>query len=60
MLREDLDLKGLKKQEKGEECIMRFLTINTLNPYRVAVGCVGDVSVKHSALIFGLSEKGQN
>ena len=55
-----MDLKGLKKQEKGEECIMRFLTINTLNPYRVAVGCVGDVSVKHSALIFGLSEKGQN
>jgi len=47
-------------KETREGCIIRILTISTLNPYRMAVGHVGDVSVKHSALIFGFIEKGQN
>jgi len=39
---------------------MRILTIITLNRYGVAVGYVADISLKHSVLIFGLTEKGQN
>jgi hypothetical protein len=49
MLREYLDLRSPKKQEEGEEAIVRILIINTLNPYGVAVGYVGDVSDKLSA-----------
>ena len=49
MVREYLDLRRPKKQEEGEEYIVRILTISTLNPYPVAVGYIGDVSVKHSA-----------
>jgi hypothetical protein len=43
MLEEYLDLRRPKKQKKREESIMRILTISTPNPYRVAVGYVGDV-----------------
>ena len=60
ILREYFGLRRPKKQEEVEECIMRILTITTLNPYREAVGYVGDVSEKLSAQIFGFSVYGQN
>jgi hypothetical protein len=37
MLREYLDIRRPKKQEGGEACIMRILTISTLNADRVEV-----------------------
>jgi hypothetical protein len=41
-----LDLRRPKKQQEGEECIMRFLSIGILNGDRVALGYVADVSEK--------------
>jgi hypothetical protein len=55
MLSEYLDLWRSKKQEKGEECIIRILTFSTINSDGVAVGYVGDVSEEPSAYILGLS-----
>jgi cytochrome b len=60
MLREYLDIRRPKKQDKGEEGIMMILTMSTLNADQVAVGYVGDVSEEFSTEIFCLSEEEQN
>jgi hypothetical protein len=49
MVRESLGLRRSKKQQKGEQCITRFLSFGVLNADRVAVGCFADVSKKLSA-----------
>jgi hypothetical protein len=49
MVREYLGLRMSKKQQKGEECIMRILSFGILNADRVAVGYVADVPEKLSA-----------
>jgi hypothetical protein len=45
-VRECLDLRRPKKEEQGEECIIRLLTIGTLNANRVALSYVANVSEK--------------
>jgi hypothetical protein len=54
-VRESLDLRRPKKQQQGEQCIMRLLSIVLLNADRVAVGYVADVSENLSAQFFGIS-----
>jgi hypothetical protein len=55
VLKECLDVRRPKKQQQGENCIMKILIVGILNVDLVAVGSVVDVSEKLSASIFELS-----
>ena len=57
---EYLDLWRPKEQEKVEECVMRILTVSTINPFREAAEYFGEVSEKLSVYIFGFSLYEQN